>query len=169
MSQQFRACHAARIDGWVQGSCTNSARSGTAGLLDPRRSEPTFIWGCKKIFFSPLIFFFGSAVSLTFLTTTRQIAATVRRSNVPDQVHGRSRGCRIRDTWTSTQRGRQEGSIRCRLVLTFVDGRFIALGHGQVARFFKGPVPAARSSARSFPIDLPKASFCNFAIRRRRA
>jgi len=118
LSQQVRACHAAR-DRTARVQAPAPSLAAATGLLDPGVDlEPPFIWAAIM-----------SSSFADILTTTRR-SPPQSAQHVPDQVHDARAVSHPKDTWTFDA-ARLRGSSGGRLVLTFVDGRFIALGHGQ--------------------------------------
>jgi len=152
LSQQFGPCHCCPgSDGWAAGSCHHPLAAAT-GLYDRAILNHLQIWAGNHV--QPVA---------DILTTTAQIAATVSAALCPGfKFHGRSRGVDPRDHVGPSTAGGRRGFIRCRLVLTFVDGA--SSPSATASSKSQGPVPAARISRSILFDDFAKASFCNFAI-----
>ena len=114
MRQQVRTGHAARDRAAWRG-LLHHPLAAAAGLLDPGDLDHLHLGGDHIEEFADI-----------FAHHT-QIAATVGAAGTGIKLAALARGC-IRDTWTSTQRGRR-GLFRRPFILPLVDGCLITLGH----------------------------------------
>jgi hypothetical protein len=114
MGQQVRSRHTAR-DRTAGGWFLHHFLATAAGFLDPGDLDHLHLGGNHIEQFADI------------LTHHTQITATVRAAGTGVQFAAFARG-RIRDTRAAAQSGRI-GSLRRRLILPFVDGRVIFLGH----------------------------------------